>query len=229
MAVGPIPPEAILLHSCDTPACVRPDHLRPGTRRENSQDMISRGRRPISLQGHFRGGLPGHAKVSSADVEQIRKLYFDAKMTVGSLHKHFGLSKPGVIAILTGSVHRMVPGPVGPIRRTFGPAVYGAKLNEAKVAQLRGRYLAGETIYDLAPVFGIAPQTVSNIIRNKTWKHVAPMADTQIRAGHRKLTKEQVTIIRQRHAAGVSQTRLASDYAVSTGAISLIVNRKVHR
>ena len=58
LAVGPIPPGAILLHSCDTPACVRPDHLRPGTRRENSQDMISRGRRPISLQWHFRGGFP---------------------------------------------------------------------------------------------------------------------------------------------------------------------------
>lgn len=33
-----------ILHSCDAPACVNPDHLRQGTSRENSLDMISRNR-----------------------------------------------------------------------------------------------------------------------------------------------------------------------------------------
>jgi hypothetical protein len=31
-------------HSCDTPRCVRPDHLRWGSRRENHRDMVERGR-----------------------------------------------------------------------------------------------------------------------------------------------------------------------------------------
>lgn len=33
-----------LMHNCDNPACVNPEHLRPGTHRENIHDSISKGR-----------------------------------------------------------------------------------------------------------------------------------------------------------------------------------------
>jgi hypothetical protein len=33
-----------LLHSCDTPRCVNPSHLSPGTREENNRDMLIKGR-----------------------------------------------------------------------------------------------------------------------------------------------------------------------------------------
>lgn len=39
-------PKLFLLHSCDTPACVNPSHLREGTHNDNMQDAISRGRMP---------------------------------------------------------------------------------------------------------------------------------------------------------------------------------------
>mgnify|MGYP001609704080 CR=1 FL=1 len=206
---GPIPPGKILLHSCDMPACVNPDHLTPGTRRDNSQEAVARGR---------MNTMP--RKFSAETAEEIRNLYFVANMTVSALAKRHGVSKPAVIELLTGRTHRAAPGPVGPIRKTVGRAVYGAKLTEQKVAELRARFLRGETIHELAPVFGIAFQTVSKIIRNETWRHVAPMPSVQIRPGHKKLTKEQVTKIRQRHAAGTPQARLADDYSVSGGAIS---------
>ncbi len=44
--VGPIPESLFILHSCDTPACVNPAHLRPGTQKENMHDRDSRGRGP---------------------------------------------------------------------------------------------------------------------------------------------------------------------------------------
>lgn len=34
------------LHSCDTPCCVNPSHLRPGTAKENSEDRVKRCRHP---------------------------------------------------------------------------------------------------------------------------------------------------------------------------------------
>lgn len=37
-------PSECILHSCDTPACVRPEHLFEGTQAENLRDMIAKGR-----------------------------------------------------------------------------------------------------------------------------------------------------------------------------------------
>lgn len=39
-----VPRGKYVLHSCDTPACVRPEHLRIGTQRENMADKVARGR-----------------------------------------------------------------------------------------------------------------------------------------------------------------------------------------
>lgn len=43
-AIGDIPKGCILLHSCDTPRCVNPAHLRVGSHKENSRDAARKGR-----------------------------------------------------------------------------------------------------------------------------------------------------------------------------------------
>lgn len=42
--VAPIPDGLFVLHSCDNPPCVNPEHLRPGTAQENADDMRLRRR-----------------------------------------------------------------------------------------------------------------------------------------------------------------------------------------
>lgn len=44
LLIGKIPKDAFLMHSCDTPACVNPDHLMPASPRKNFGDMVSKGR-----------------------------------------------------------------------------------------------------------------------------------------------------------------------------------------
>jgi len=42
--VGPIPPGLDVLHHCDNPPCVRPDHLFVGTQGDNNRDRDRKGR-----------------------------------------------------------------------------------------------------------------------------------------------------------------------------------------
>lgn len=46
--VGPIPVGMFILHSCDNPACVNPDHLHLGTQLENMRERSARGRAPVA-------------------------------------------------------------------------------------------------------------------------------------------------------------------------------------
>lgn len=46
LQVGPIPDGLWVLHKCDNPACVRPDHLFLGDRSANMQDAAKKGRIP---------------------------------------------------------------------------------------------------------------------------------------------------------------------------------------
>lgn len=53
------PPSGHVLHSCDTPACVNPSHLRAGTPADNTRDMDDRGRRrrPVRSKANTSGKL----------------------------------------------------------------------------------------------------------------------------------------------------------------------------
>jgi hypothetical protein len=42
--VGPIPDGMYVLHSCDIPSCINPEHLFIGTQKDNIKDMIKKGR-----------------------------------------------------------------------------------------------------------------------------------------------------------------------------------------
>lgn len=70
-AYGAVPQGLNVLHRCDTPRCVRPDHLFVGTQQDNVDDMMAKGRdgpRPV-----FRGSEHPEAKLTEEMVRRIRR------------------------------------------------------------------------------------------------------------------------------------------------------------
>lgn len=73
LARGPILEGLFVLHSCDNPACVNPDHLRVGTQVENMRDRVQRNRVPDKTPGAL-GEKNMQAKLTSQQVKSIRTL-----------------------------------------------------------------------------------------------------------------------------------------------------------
>lgn len=65
---GQIPEGLLVLHKCDNPACVNPVHLFLGTHKDNSQDMIAKGRNAKRLAPHTRT-----RKLTADQVRAIRQ------------------------------------------------------------------------------------------------------------------------------------------------------------
>lgn len=67
---GPIPAGIDVCHHCDVPLCVNPDHLFLGTRRENMQDSLRKGR--YTARQYRNGGEHPMALLSEVEVIAIR-------------------------------------------------------------------------------------------------------------------------------------------------------------
>lgn len=85
----------MVLHKCDNRPCCRPDHLFLGTAKDNTDDMISKGRHwfPVGTQ------LP-HSKLTEAKVRKIRDFRELHYFTHGVLADMFGVSQSVVAEIL---------------------------------------------------------------------------------------------------------------------------------
>jgi hypothetical protein len=86
-----IPADKFVLHSCDNPACVNPEHLRVGTALENVQDKVHRYRQT-------KGEASPWAKLQTEQVIAIKS----ADGTDRALAQQYGVSHSVISAIRRG-------------------------------------------------------------------------------------------------------------------------------
>lgn len=103
-----------------------------------------------------------------------------------------------------------------------------AKLTEEQVKEICARYVAGETIRQIAPDYGVNMTNIARIVRGEAWKHVdvarlkhSLETTGKLRRDYR-LTVADVATIKIRLECGESQSVLAREYGVSSGTISNI-------
>ena len=82
---GPIPHGLYIMHSCDTPSCVKPGHLRAGTAHDNHVDMMNKQRGTLGTRNAM-------AKLDDAAVREMRALHAAGGVTERTLALQFGMS-----------------------------------------------------------------------------------------------------------------------------------------
>lgn len=92
LARGPIPDDLQVLHRCDNPPCVNPDHLLLGTHGDNMADRQSKGR-------SLAGASHPRTKLTEAQVKEIRILYAAKTMTGVEIGAIYGIDKSHVYLI----------------------------------------------------------------------------------------------------------------------------------
>ena len=97
LLLAPIPEGMSLLHRCDNPLCINPNHLRPGTHAENIQEAYDKGRKvsPGGLRHPCR-------KLTAEQVAHIRI----SKEPAAAIARQLGLSKSTVARVRTGKTYR---------------------------------------------------------------------------------------------------------------------------
>ena len=93
---GGIPDGLLVLHTCDNPPCVRPDHLFLGDDAANAADKVSKGRQS-------RVGSRG--KLAPTQVQEIRQRASRGE-SMRSLGREFGVDGSNVSRLVNGLAYK---------------------------------------------------------------------------------------------------------------------------
>jgi len=98
---GSVPEGLCVIRACPSPGCVRPDHLMLG-----SKTAVSKVR---NIYGHTaRGESHGRARLSAADVYEIRRLA-DSGHDVAEITRRFGISRSHALEIIMRRAWQHLP------------------------------------------------------------------------------------------------------------------------
>ena len=164
---GPIDEGMFICHHCDNMICVNPEHLFMGTAKDNTRDMIAKGRSWLS-------------SITSDEVEVMRSMFLDGH-SVRELAKNFGFKHMVSVRdhLLLNNVNQRhsiidVDAYLENVRRLLEidriENREGVKLSRDKVQNIK-KLLAKQEMQqkDIALLFGVDESTITRIKQGAIW------------------------------------------------------------
>ena len=97
---GSLPP--VVMHTCDNPSCVNPDHLVGGTHRDNQIDKHRKGRTAIGVSNG------GGGKLSESQVKKIDEIIRNTNKSDTEIAESFPCGRTTIWAIRNGKLWRHI-------------------------------------------------------------------------------------------------------------------------
>lgn len=101
---GQIPSGMCVLHSCDNPACVKPNHLFLGTQLRNIQDKVAKGRQAFGEQSN-------QSALTEADVIAVINWERGDPESLSNMASRLGVSLSALSLIRSGKSWKHLPRP----------------------------------------------------------------------------------------------------------------------
>jgi len=167
---GSIPAGFLVCHTCDVRACVNPEHLFIGTPKDNSEDMVEKGR--ASRDGGVKGERHVRATLTEEQVVCIK-----AKLKQGivskDIAKEYNVPPKTIRDINARLTWKHVPGEyVKNTKKSSGSNNAMAKLNEVKVKEIKNKLAEGIPGATLAREYKVGVMVISRIKTGQAWIHV---------------------------------------------------------
>lgn len=169
--VGTIPKGKYLCHTCDNMKCVNPAHLFLGSPRDNTQDMIRKGR-------NRKGESHGNSKLCDKDIFEIAYMYNEG-YTKKHIAKKFKVSDVTIDNIIQRRIWTHIDILIKHGNNKFkllsqikGSKQHCAKLMENDVLEIRRLHEAGHTIKAISVLYQVTDGAISHIVHRRNWKHI---------------------------------------------------------
>lgn len=149
--VGPFDESLFVCHSCDTPACINPDHLWVGSHADNQRDKARKERSPDT-------------KLTTEDVVAIRSTHERSAV----LARRYDVDTQTVVDARSGVTWGHLPGATEdyPRRRV---------LDEDMVREI---LLSNESERAIARRLGVSRGAVTHVRARRTWRHIHVEGDS---------------------------------------------------
>jgi transposase-like protein len=140
---GEIPKGLIIRHTCDNPLCINPEHLKTGTRKENTNDMIERNR------AAFR-------TLNDEEKEMLVKMIQEGISTQKEIAEIFNVNISTV---------RHYKRSLKPQRKNHGRPKVGKGVTDEQKIKMKELRKKGIPFAKIAAEFGVSPTTIKRICK----------------------------------------------------------------